>query len=295
MPSAALLAHSDPHGLVAPHVLRHLSALAEVVDRVVVVSSSPLRPEAERELALHGELVRDVDALGEWSLWRTGIEHLGDQRALDRVVLADEGLVGPLRPLPDVLGPPRPGALRGVTASGPHLSRHLLDVGGDVLRSGPLRAFWTGVGSGLRAAAAPQLLERNLSRAAAASGWQVEPLFLPSGRDRLRTRGRALRRELGRAVTRTGERRAEALRSVRHPPVRLLDPAAVCWYRALDGALPYVRLDVLVEDPEGVGRRRMLSALEQAQPGAMAGVRAHLARVAPEDPARRGARRGVAA
>lgn len=282
MPSMALLAHTDPHGFAAPHVVRHLQHLSAVVDRVAVVSSSPLRPDAARELAGAAELVRDTGASDEWALWRSGLEHLGDWRSSERLVLTDSVLVGPLRPLPDVLGPARPDALRGLTATGPHPSRHFLDLGSLLLRSNALGAFWVGVGREPGMHDRADALERHLARAVAAAGWRVEAHFSPTRWDMARARVRAARRDLGRVVTTTGRKRSEALASLRRPPVRLLDPAAAWWYHALDGRLPYVRLDTLVADPGRVGPERMLRALERAHPREMEDVRPYLVRRFPE-------------
>lgn len=286
MSALALLAHSDPHGLVAPHVLRSARELHAVADRVVVVSSAPLRPEAAEAISGVAELLRRPGTGGHWVSWRAGLDAAGDWRGLSRLVLAHDGVVGPLRPLTEVLGDARPGMLRGITATGPHLHRYLLDVGRDVLRDPVLHAFWTGVapaGPSSVSAADPELLERNLSRAVAAAGWQVRPYFCPRATDRARATTRVVRRALGQALTKRGERRAAAVQTLRHPPVQLLDPTVAWWYRALDGRLPYVRLDVLATDPDRVGRERMLRALEQRYPEQMEGVRAYLARTALDD------------
>lgn len=278
MSTLAVLAHYDPHGQLAPHARRHAQALAGAVDRLIVVSTAELTASARRELSGIGELVERANAGYDFGSWQHGLAHAGDWTRLERVVIANDSTVGPLRPLAQVLGEPGDGrAVRGVVRSdehGPHLQSFLLAFGPALLRDPVFAGFWRGMVPLRRRAEVVLRYEVGLGRLLSAGGYRLDPYFAPSRRDRSRMGVHRARRAFGVAAASSDPARVAFRAALRRPP----NPMITAWDAALDGRLPYVKLETLRDDPARVGRERMLAALERAQPAAMDGVRAYLDR-----------------
>ena len=278
MSTLAVLAHYDPHGQLAPHARRHAEALATAVDRLVIVSTAALTPAARRQLADVGELLERDNAGYDFGSWQHGLAHAGDWTRLDRVVIANDSAVGPLRPMAEVLGDPGDGrAVRGVVRSdhhGPHLQSLLLAFGPALLRDPVFAGFWQGMVPLRRRAEVVLRYEVGLGRLLTAGGYRLDPYFRPSARDRGLVRVHGVRRAFGVATVSADPARVAFRAALRRPPNLLI----TAWSAALDGRLPYAKLETLRDDPARVGRERMLAALEQAHPAAFEGVRDYLAR-----------------
>lgn len=280
MSTLAVLAHYDPHGLVAPHVRRHAESVAEVVDRLLIVSTAALTAGARAELSGIGELVERTNEGYDFCSWQYGLAHAGDWRSADRLVLTNDSVVGPLRPLADVLGPAGDGtAVRGIVRSdahGPHLQSFLLAFGPAVLRDPLFAGFWLAMTPLARRAEVVLRYEVGLGRLLTTAGYTLDPAYVPSVRDRLRMQRRVVRRAASSALS-SGVGPRRAYRSAAEKPVNE-NLMIAAWDAALDGRLPYVKIETLRDDPAGVGRRRMLGELSAAHPAAFAGVEDYLQR-----------------
>ena len=73
------MAHYDPHGLVAPHVLRQLDAWNEVADRLMLVSAADITdPDVVASVTERAELVRRDNEGYDFYSYKLGLESVTD-------------------------------------------------------------------------------------------------------------------------------------------------------------------------------------------------------------------------
>lgn len=305
-PTLALVSHADPRGIVAPHVVHLVRSLSSIADEVVLVSGSGLVSGAGHVLDGLAEVVENQAARHAVARWRHGLAVAGSTlpglptgRGLRRLLLADDAVVGPFRTLTEVF-PDGHRGLRGVARSSDlhgYLERFVLDLGTDVLERPEHDGFWQGVADDparTRPATRPGTdqgpetaarLVVDLERWVRAAGLPVDAVYEPSDVDRLhiaahegRRAGRVLlgtpsRRSASSATARARSKPAAPLRKVLTELRRPSDVTALAWRAALDGRLPFLRLEVLARSGAA------LEALEARHPDALAGVREHLRRL----------------
>jgi lipopolysaccharide biosynthesis protein len=142
-----VFAHFDPNGRVASHVLHHLRAIRDFGCDVVFVTTSPSLGDAETETLrpLCVRIVRRRNVGIDFGSWRVGLEG-ADLASLRRVVLANDSVYGPFRPLRDVCSAVAARGLDvwGMTASrerGHHLQSYFVGFERRAIESGFVRAF----------------------------------------------------------------------------------------------------------------------------------------------------------
>lgn len=151
-PRVALLCHFDAAGGLRPDLLRYLRELrAAGLSPVLVSNSGRLHPEAlaAARAVCAAVLVRRNVGL-DFCAWRDAMEHLGLPRAdTDQVLLANDSVYGPLRPLAPLLDRigEQPGlwGLTGSTQRAFHLQSWFLLAQRDVLHGAAWPRFWRGV------------------------------------------------------------------------------------------------------------------------------------------------------
>lgn len=320
MPALSVFAHFDPHGDVAPHVLRHLDALAEVSGRLLIVTTAQLIPAARKQLEARGELLERSNEGFHFSSWKAGLDHAGDWTALPDLLLVNDSVIGPLVPYRQILaaagdsavGAHGPGSWGywGITKDlegGERLQSYLLGFSEVTLRNPLFAAFWRGLAPLPTRAEVTSRYERGIHRLLIAGGLRSHAYFEPTSHDdavgRRRRAGWALREQLEvrreqlreHGMSRLGPAgmarevsREWRQRRISRPTLRYLstgaahDPTISLWDRALDGRLPFVKLRTLREDPYRIGSERMLRALEQAHPEVFGPVRDYLERTGAE-------------
>jgi hypothetical protein len=320
MPALSVFAHFDPHGDVAPHVLAHLDALAEVSGRLLIVTTAQLIPSARKQFEARGELIERANEGYHFSSWKAGLDHAGDWAALPDLLLANDSVVGPLAPYRQILtaagdsavGAHGPGSwgFWGITKDlegGERLQSYLLGFSEVTLRNPLFAAFWRGLAPLPTRAEVTARYERGIHRLLIAGGLRSHAYFVPTPREdavgRHRRARYAFREQLDvrreqlreHGVTRLGPtgmarevRREWRHRRISKPTRRFLsagaihDPMVSLWDRALDGRLPFVKISTLREDPYRIGSERMLTALEQAHPQVFGALRDYLERTRPD-------------
>ncbi len=152
-PRVAVFCHFDAAGAVRPDVLRYLGTLREAGFSVAVVSNSgALRPEAMRRLqgVCAGVLVRRNIGY-DFCAWREALEWLDlPRRDTALVLIANDSVYGPLRPLAPVLAriASDDADVWGLTDSHQirfHLQSYFFAAGPMALRSEAWRRFWRNV------------------------------------------------------------------------------------------------------------------------------------------------------
>lgn len=300
MPTLAIFAHFDPDGVVGPHVHRYLAQLSGAADRTVVVSTADLTAQAQAELAPYGDVVVRENVGYDFYSWKTGLDHAGDWGGYDRIVLGNDSVVGPLRPMAEILGERAPTDVDfwGMTVSRelePHVQSWFMVFERPAVRCGLLQGFWSGMQPVTDRYWVVRRYEVGLSRLLRTAGLRMGAYLRPTPQQWLRAQARyrhaqAERKDLAAAVRRaeagTGRLRRWDDRA-RRPR---WNPSYVFWDAALDGRLPFAKIEILRDDPYRMGNERVLSTLERSYPEEFAGVRDYITRTEERFRALRGIR-----
>lgn len=275
----AVFAHFDPGGAVAPHVERYLAALREATDRVVIVSTAALDDAARATLSAYGELVERENVGYDFYSWKTGLDHAGDWAAFDRVLICNDSVVGPMRPFAEILGKgaPKDVDFWGMTSSNeisPHVQSWFVVFERPVIASGLLHAFWRAMEPVSSRYVVIRRYEVGLSRLLLAGGLRMGSYLKVTPRTALTAELRH-RLALERVPAQQRPQRPGIRRSLREPT---WNPTYVLWDAVFDGRLPFVKLEVLRDDPYEIGKEKALARLEEAYPAQLAGVREYLDR-----------------
>ena len=275
----AVFAHFDPGGAVAPHVERYLAALRDAVDRVVIVSTAELDDAARATLSAHGELVERENVGYDFYSWKTGLDHAGDWDAYDRVLICNDSVVGPMRPFAEILGKgaPKDVDFWGMTSSNeisPHVQSWFVVFERPVITSGLLHAFWRAMEPVSSRFDVIRRYEVGLSKLLLTGGLRMGSYLRLTPRAAITAELRH-RVALERLPMKQRPQRPGLVRSLREPT---WNATYVLWDAVFDGRLPFVKLEVLRDDPYEIGKEKALARLEEAFPAELAGVREYLDR-----------------
>lgn len=291
MTRLAVMAHFDVDGQIAPHVARHVEALAHAVDELVVVSTSTLTPAAQSWFGDRAHLIRRPNFGYDFVSWRSGLEFAGDLKRFDEVVLTNDSFVGPLVGYATIFEDManEPVDFWGFTQSAriaPHVQSFFLAFRSWVVRSRTFQEFWEQLIPLSDRSQVIRTHEVGLSRTLHEAGFASGSYFVPNASDADAARMRMQWWAAHRSVT--GHRRPprEVVEERSQEP---WNPAIALADRALeDGRLPYVKIDTLRYDPYGLGGDRLLSKCEAAYPDYFEGVREFLHRTNSRYPRRSG-------
>ena len=275
MKRLAVMAHYDPRGLVAPHVRRQVRALAESVDRLVVVTTAQLEDGARSFLAGHGELVERANYGYDFFSYRTGLRSQ-DLAAYDEVTVCNDSYVGPLRPYAEVFSTMErePVDFWGLTETdrvSHHVQSFFVTFRAWVVGSRAFETFWSEMAPLSRRGQVIRQYEVGMSTNLYDAGFASGAFFRETPADRELARRRVRWWALRRTGLPTSAATARLLRTRAQEP---WNPSAGLADAALDdGRLPYVKIDTLRYDPYGLGSRRLLALCEERHPAAFDGVR----------------------
>lgn len=289
----ALVAHYDPRGAAAPHLLRQLDQLGSQFDDVVVATTVDLAPEAAEQISARATLIRRANYGHDFGSWRDGLERYGWGQDYDELLLTNDSYVGFFRPLSDVIDTMsrRPVEFWGITRTArhsPHVQSYFLHFSSEALHSRAFRSFWTDSKPATDRQSAIQLQEVGISRALVAAGFRFDSYFTPSRAERLRASRRGV--HWLRKRRREFPARFDTLEDGYFDASNHRDPLEadnLNWSTAFadstldDGRLPLIKLDTLRYDPYWLGAGELLGALEQRYPAEMDGVRRFLQETEP--------------
>lgn len=180
----AILAQFDPdHGLPA-HVHLHLQGLRPVVERLILVSNSPLDPAslATAEEVCDRVLVRENTGW-DFAGWRDVLS-TEVVAGFDRVILTNSSVIGPLYPLGPILEnmDARSPDIWGMVLSrnkGLHLQSYFLCASARVVASSAWREFWDSVQDIDDKRQVIRRYEVGFSQAMAKAGFGLVPMMPP--------------------------------------------------------------------------------------------------------------------
>jgi len=260
-------------------VERQVEALAESVERLVIVSTAPLTDRAAAWLAHRGHLIPRENVGYDFFSYRTGLESVEDLHRYDEVVVCNDTYVGPLRSYRQVFEDmaTRQVDFWGLSASrriSPHIQSFFVAFRPWLVSSRSFDAFWSNLEPISERMKVIRRYEVGLTTHFADAGFAWGAYYAETDAERRLARHRVAwwMAHRGPLPQLTGLRRwyDEQCRAGWNPAVGLADVA-------LDGGrLPYVKLDTLRYDPYGLGSSKLLGLCEARFPEAFSGVREHL-------------------
>ena len=248
-PKVCVFVHWDPAGEVREHVLHYLRSLASCGVSVLFVSNSgTLQPGAWTQLRslCAGVLVRRN--LGyDFGAWREGFEHLSLPRTdTEMVLMANDSVYGPLRPLADVLArfDFTQADAWGCTDSHqlqPHLQSYLMAFSPAVVASSAWRRFWAAVRPTWSKLWLVRLYEVGLTTALQGAGFRCRALwpYLP------------LVDAMTEPPSVDGQRQIHRARGFIAAGLPL-NPTNALWRPLLEAGFPFIKRDLLRSNPAGV-------------------------------------------
>ncbi len=286
----SVVAHYDPHGEAAPHVLRQLDQLATVSDELVVASTADLTEEARSALDARSTLVERENFGQDFGGWQQVLLTRDTAREFDEVLLTNDTYVGYLRPIERMFADmeQRPVEIWGTHEServARHLQSFFLVFREPAVRSRAFREFWRRLKPAASRVEAIRQQEIGISQWMLSAGFEIAGYFEPTPAER----AEGVRREawwkarLAEQDVRLGDLRRRA-------PVGEPVNTAVAFADAAldDGRMPLVKFDTLRYDPYFLGSDRLLELCEAQYPDLFDGVRAFLDRTRASYPPRPG-------
>ena len=283
----AVLVHYDPNGEVAHHVRFALQQLRGAADRLVFVSTAGLTAAGRGSLGLADDVIERPNSGYDFMSWRTGLRAVADWWAYDRVILANDSVVGPLRPVADLVA--RQDAVGadafGITVSPQyvtHLQSYFMSFRQPLVSQAYFRAFWEAMPSLDDRERVIDEYELGLARLLGDMGAGLGAFFVPSAAERRLGSSRSLRTFATRRPLAAGAyglvRPAGA---AEHDPRRgAFSPVHMLWDRALTGALPAVKVAHFTRPTRTPDQLRGdLRRLARAHPQAFEGFAEYVRRV----------------
>lgn len=284
----AIVAHYDPRGEAAPHLLRQLDQLGAVFDEVLLATTVDLTPEAAAAISARATLVRRANYGHDFGSWHDGLERYDWAQGYDELLLTNDSYVGFFRPLDKIMMAmaSRPVEFWGITKSARHahhIQSYYLHFTREALHSQAFRRFWSDSKPAPNRQSAILQQEVGISRAMTAAGYRFDSYFQPTEAERLRATRRGV--HWLRKRRQTFPARFDTLDDPYFNARKWRDPDQadnLNWSSAfadstLDaGRLPLIKLDSLRYDPFWLGAGTLLSLLEKQYPEQMDGVRDYL-------------------
>jgi rhamnosyltransferase len=277
-----VMAHYDVDRVLRKHTLSSIENYAGEADRIVVVSTSGVRPDDVALLPPGVDFVTRPNYGYDFFSYKWGLDIVGDYASFDRIVITNDTFVGPIVPLSEVVGSDRAAEydLMGMTWSenhGGHAQSFFVTVNGPVARSRGFRAFWRDMAPVSDRRAVIQKYEVGLTMAARDSGFRAGAYFLPTASEQALAIARFQNQFAVRLLEGTGGKVINDVRAVPSQRLRWFNPAIALADRLmLNRRLPLLKFDTLRFDPYGLNAERLLREAEAAYPGEMAGVRSFL-------------------
>lgn len=191
----AILAQFDPDGGLPTHVRIHLEHLRPLVERLVLISNSPLKDAARARAGAICDRVVLRDNIGwDFAAWRDALAGESPDE-WDWTILTNSSVIGPLFPLAPIFDRMEASGVDfwGMTRSReirPHLQSWFLAFSGSATASDAWHAFWAGVRDFLEKRRVIRDYELGLTATLEAAGlrsqqvvtfakWRLQPTLRP--------------------------------------------------------------------------------------------------------------------
>ena len=289
-----VMAHFDVARILRDHTLRTIENYAAAADRVVVISTSGIRPEDHERLPAKVEFVTRPNFGYDFFSYKWGLDLVGDYGAYDRVVISNDTFIGPVLPLATILESDRAHEcdIMGMTWSenhGGHAQSFFVTVSGRAARANAFQHFWRDMTPISDRTKVILSYEVGMTTAITDSGFTAGGYLVPTEQEEQLARERFRHMYSVRLKANGGTTVRGVHPSWTEDHYRSYNPAIALSDRLLMYArLPLLKFDTLRFDPYGLGARDLLDAVEKAYPVETQGVRAFLRETRADYPFRPG-------
>ena len=260
MRRALVFAHFDPHGLVDDTVMHALAVYRQHFELVHFVSTAGLdAAQVRRAAGLVDRVITRANVGYDFMSWRVGFAALPKHVPFDVVVFANDSVYGPVAPMPpfwakvDALGADLWGASINRQHM-PHVQSYFMGFGARLLGSGFAARFLDGVEVIEDKLALISRYEVGLTRLAEAEGFRVDGVV------QLREGDTAMRAQvMADNASTTDPDAAEAIAFIRSGAD--LNPMQLGWARSLRAGSPFVKVELLRDNPLHANLHRLLEVL----------------------------------
>ena len=257
-------AHFSRSGTPAEYVLNGCKAYRPYAADLLFVSSSPIDTQTRHQFsAVCDEVIQRENAGYDFCSWKEALKTIDDLGAYDEIILTNDSVIGPL-------SDPGP-ALRRLSAHGDpvcgltlnwqygrHAQSYFIRYRSDVVSSGAFLEFWEQVTALERKLDIVLSYEVGLTKFMEARGHSVGALLaLPELNPLINRIPLCLRAARWQEPLRTALAWRHLLREPRTNPVHHL------WRELLDDGLPFVKKELLRDNPLYANRRAVLAEISK--------------------------------
>ncbi|MEM7741668.1 MAG: rhamnan synthesis F family protein [Pseudomonadota bacterium] len=261
---ALIFSHYSGFNARSSHVGKALAHYQPHTDEIIFVSTSPLSFTAQQETAKHCTMVIERENVGyDFMSWKTGLEALVGINRYDEIIIANDSVIGPLADTKGLFARLRddPRDVCGLTLSweqARHVQSYFVRFNANPLRSGAFDDFWHHVTPLNDKQDVIDRYELKLTAFMSERGHTTGALYeSPRGFsvvDRLIHWARQVDRR----------RPLKAIRSLRRSlSLNDLNPSIDLWRDCLDAGVPYVKRELLRDNPPGINIDHVIAHVEQ--------------------------------
>ncbi|MEO1043120.1 MAG: rhamnan synthesis F family protein [Pseudomonadota bacterium] len=250
---ALIFSHFSRTNALSSHVLETLTQYQTHTDEIVFVSTSPLPRAGHDQVNLLCSHVIERDNVGyDFMSWKTGLDALPGLDHADEIIIANDSVLGPLGQTDRLFSRLRKDTREvcGLTLSweqARHVQSYFVRFSRATLRSGAFHDFWRGVTPLHDKQHVIDRYELQLSSFMEQRGHTTGALFeAPRGFTVMdRTKRWTKHVDLRHPV--------KALRSLRRSlDLKDLNPTIDLWRECLDAGIPFVKKELIRDNPPGV-------------------------------------------
>lgn len=283
MKRALIFAHYDRDGIIDPHVEFLLSELKKHTDKVVFVSTSAREAELERIRAIAEIAIARENVGYDFISWKLGYELLEDKADFDEVLFANDSVYGPVFDIAEIFKKmERKGYLFwGLVRSHevePHIQSYFFCFSRELICSGVADGFWSQVEIVEDKMELIKKYEVGLTRYISRhvdterigyifdqfemTLWQKLKSAITNGRWREKTYYKVFRSAMKK---------------------RRRNPCHQYWGTLLEAGLPFVKVELMRDNPEKIELARVYKFLERETDYPVRLINDHLARICKDD------------
>lgn len=249
MGRALVFAHFDPHAIVDDYVMYSLACYRQFFEIIHFVTTSPLDREQTARVASVVDRVIVRSNIGyDFMSWRVGFEALPRHCDFSEVVFANDSIYGPCSDLSpfwgrvDQLGVDLWGASLNHQFR-PHVQSFFMGFGRRLLASGFARNFWQGV------EVIPDKMQLIFAYEVGLSARVEEAGFTIGGVISFPVLDSGLKKRVIADNASTIDRKPAAQARAYVQQESALNPVQLCWGEALRAGLPFVKVELLRDNP----------------------------------------------
>ncbi len=257
-----IYAHFARRGVVSPYVFDALARYRPYATRLTLVAASAPSAHEKRRLAgVCDDVVVRENVGYDFASWRDGLSAVGDLAPYDEIIFANDSVIGPFEDPGPVLArlTAHSAAICGVTLNwqfGRHAQSYFLRYRRDVVESSAFDEFWSSIAPMPDKMATVLAYEVGLTSFMESRGHRVDALFTPPPHNPFSNRMRLFWRS---ADVREPMRTALAFRHLARETQT--NPLHHLWEDVLDNGLPFIKKELLRDNPLYTNTKRVIAGL----------------------------------